>query len=103
MWEQGQVPQKEYRDIVQPRREAVEAKHQLGLNLARDVKGSRDFHSIWIVEERLGKWKVLLNGAKSLGTKDTEKAEIVGFFALVFSSEIYFQEMLCVHALSQRQ
>lgn len=67
--------------------------------MARDVKGSRDVHSIWTVEERLGKWKVLLNGAKGLGTKDTEKAEIVVFLPLSFLVRFTFRKcsvsMLC--------
>lgn len=73
----------------------VKAKDHLELNLARDVKGNKkDFYRHMDSRRKTREnVRCLLNGAKGLETKDTEKAEILSaFFALVFTGAIYLQE-----------
>lgn len=62
--------------------------------MARNVKGNKDFcrhmNSKRKIRENV---RCLLNGAKGLETKGTEKAKILNaFFVLVFTVEIYLQE-----------
>lgn len=74
--------------------DAVKARDHLKLNLARDVKGNKDFYRHMDSKRKTREnARRLLNGAKGLETKDTEKAKILSaFFAVVFTGGIYLQE-----------
>lgn len=62
--------------------------------MARDVKGSKDFHRHMDSKRKTREnVRCLRNGTKGLEAKDTERAKIFNaFFALVFTGEIYLQE-----------
>lgn len=56
-------------------------------------RGAGTSTGVWTVEEeRLGKWKAFAGWGKGPGDKGHRKGWGSAFFALVFSSEIYFQE-----------
>lgn len=62
--------------------------------MAGNVKGNEDFYRHMDSKRKtMENVRHLLNGAKGLETKDTEKAKMLNaFFVLVFTGEVYLQE-----------
>lgn len=62
--------------------------------MTRNVKGNKDFYRHMDSKRKTREnIRHLLNRAKGLETKDTEKAKMLNaFFVLVFTGEVYLQE-----------
>ncbi|PKU43200.1 glycerol kinase [Limosa lapponica baueri] len=90
-WKQGQVDCEEYRETVQVARNHFrQAKAQLELNLARDIKDNKKNFCKYVSAKRKTREGVgpLWKETGDLVSQDMEKAEVLNyFFALVFTDK----------------
>ncbi|KGL86470.1 hypothetical protein N301_16383, partial [Charadrius vociferus] len=86
-WKQGRVAWEEYRGIVQAARDQVrQAKAQIELNLARDIKTNKKSFSKYVSKKRKTREDVgpLQKETEELVTQDRDRAEVLNdFFASV--------------------
>ncbi|KGL97778.1 hypothetical protein N301_06892, partial [Charadrius vociferus] len=90
-WKQGQVAWEEYRGIVRAARDRVrQAKAQIELNLAKDIKTNKKSFFKYVSEKRKTREEVgpLWKETQELVTRERDKAEVLyDFFASVFTGK----------------